>query len=84
MHALEVRHGAKLRTHAGNQVLADFFIGVPHPHLEHHQAQRHLALERIGHAHHRRLCHVGMRGQNLFHLPGGEPVPRHVDDVVDA
>ena len=52
--------------------------------LEHHEAARHLALQRVGDADHRALGDRGVGGDDGLHRPGGEPVPGDVDDVVGA
>src|SRR5690606_21336077 len=51
--------------------------------LEHHEGGRELPLELVGHADHRALGHVRVPGDDLLDGPGGQPVPGHVDDVVD-
>src|SRR5262245_42389537 len=35
-------------------------------------------------AYHRAFGDIGMRRKHLLHRSGGEPMPRHIDDVVDA
>ena len=55
-----------------------------HAGLGHDEPDRHLALERVGHADDRALGDVRVRGEHLFHGAGREPVAGHVDDVVHA
>src|SRR3546814_11185321 len=51
--------------------------------LEHDQADRHLALQRIGGADHRALGDVRMRRQHFFPRAGRQALTGHVADVVD-
>ena len=55
-----------------------------HAGLEHDEADRNLALERVGHTRPRRIRRRRVGGEDLFHLAGREPVAGDVDDVVDA
>jgi hypothetical protein len=45
---------------------------------------RDLALEVVVDADDGALGDGGMAGEDFFHFPGGQPVARHVDDVVGA
>ena len=65
----------------------DEFLGEPVVRgagLEHDEASRHLALDFVGDADHRALGHRRVGGQHRLDGAGGQPVPGHVDDVVDA
>src|SRR5207302_11227898 len=70
--------------HHPHEVVADGGGGAPHARLEDDEAQRDLALDRVGHAHDGALGDVGMGGEHLLHGPGGQPVAGYVDDVVGA
>src|SRR5499433_507508 len=81
---LEGGHGPDPLSHALHELMTELVVGALHAGLGHHETNGHLALERIGHHHHRALRHVGMAGQHLLHGARGESVARHVDDVVHA
>ena len=54
------------------------------PGLQHQEAQRHLALERVGDADDGAFGDIGMRGQHLLDRAGREAVAGDIDDVVGA
>jgi hypothetical protein len=57
------------------------FRGAAHV-LEDGKGHGHLALELIGHAHHRDFSHVRMAGDALLDLACAQAVPGHVDHVI--
>src|SRR5215468_3949285 len=81
---LEGGHGPDPLAHALHEIMTELVVGALHARLGHHEADGHLALESVGHAHYRALRHVGMTGQHFFHGARGEPVASDIDDVVDA
>src|SRR5215831_2022790 len=50
--------------------------------LEHHEAARHLPLDRITDPDHGTFGHRGMAGKHLLHLAGGQTMAGHVDHIV--
>ena len=82
------RHRAELAVHRLHhfafQLEACGRIGDEVRILQHREGHRHLALELVGHAHHRHLGHGRMAGDALLDLARAEAVAGHVDDVVGA
>ena len=62
----------------------DLGLVARHPGLQHHEAERRLALQRVGRADHGAFRHVGVRGQHFLHRSGRQAVAGDVDDVVGA
>src|SRR6185295_4372727 len=52
--------------------------------LQHHETDRHLALDLIGNAEYRAFCHIGMRGEYFLHAASRQAMARNIDDVVGA
>ena len=81
---LEAGHRADAVAHELHGFVLDLVRRPLDPGLEHQEAERHLALQRIGDADHRAFGDIGMRRQHLLDLAGREPVGGDVDDVVGA
>ncbi len=79
---METRNRADAVAHPLHRLALDLFGRARDAGLQDQEAQRHLALQRVGDADHRALGNVGMAGQRLLDAAGREPMPGDVDDVV--
>lgn len=83
-HPLEAGQRADLFADQRHQLALQLLGGDPGIVLEHHQAQRHVALEFVPHADHRALGNRLVLRHAFLHLAGGEAMPGNVYHVVGA
>ena len=70
--------------HERDELVAQLGLVAVGAGLEHHQSERQLAAQLVGHAEDRAFGDVGMGRDDLLHGAGREPVAGDVDDVVGA